>query len=294
MSVLGVIGKIGAAALLAGLLAGCATPGGASPHDPLEPLNRAVFAFNETFDQVLYKPVARGYRVVVPELMRTGVTNFFSNIDDLWIAANNLLQGKPEQALQDVMRVTINTVIGMGGLIDVASDAGLEKHNEDFGQTLGRWGVGNGPYIVLPIFGPSTLRDGIALFAVDYQVDPVWNIHDVPARNSLFVTRGVDRRANALDSVQVMEDAALDKYRFVRESYLQRRRSLIYDGDPPREPEPEESSSTPPAGATREASAAEVGSESGNESGQAQSDPGRPAALPPVAGAAPASNESIQ
>jgi len=284
MSILRRIGRVWTAGLLAGLLAGCATPGGSNPRDPLEPFNRAVFGFNETFDQVLYKPVAQGYRAAVPELVRIGVTNFFSNIDDLWVAANNLLQGKPEQALQDVMRVTINTVIGLGGLIDVATDAGLDKHNEDFGQTLGRWGIGSGPYIVIPIFGPSTLRDGVALLGVDYQVDPVWNINDVPARNSLFVTRAVDRRANAVDSVQVMQDAALDKYRFIRESYLQRRRSLIYDGDPPREPEPEESSSTPPEGA----SAAEGGGGRGNETGQTQSELGSVATFPPAAVAVPA------
>ena len=145
-----------AAALLAGLLSGCATTGGGIARDPLEPINRAMFGFNETFDDVLMKPVAKGYRAVFPEMVRAGVTNFFSNIEDVWIAANNLLQGKPENALQDVMRVAINTVIGLGGLIDVASDAGLDKHNEDFGQTFGRWGVGSGPYVVLPFFGPST------------------------------------------------------------------------------------------------------------------------------------------
>jgi phospholipid-binding lipoprotein MlaA len=247
MKVLRGIRRPVAAALLAALLAGCATAGGGIASDPLEPINRAVFSFNEVFDDVLMKPVAKGYRAVFPEIVRAGVTNFFSNIDDVWIAANNLLQGKPENGLQDVMRVAINTVFGLGGLIDVASDAGLDKHNEDFGQTFGRWGVGSGPYIVLPFFGPSTVRDGIALFGLDYQVDPVWNINDVAARNTLYSVRAVDRRTNALDAVQAMEEAALDKYRFVRDSYLQRRRSLIYDGDPPREREPEESSSARPA-----------------------------------------------
>ena len=179
-------------------------------------------------------------------MVRTGVTNFFSNIEDVWIAANNLLQGKPENALQDVMRVAINTVIGLGGLIDVASDAGLEKHNEDFGQTLGRWGVGSGPYLVLPFLGASTLRDGFALVGVDYAVDPVWNVDHVPTRNTLYAGRAVNARAGALDAVRVMEEAALDKYRFVRDSYLQRRRNLIYDGDPPREREPDDSTSALP------------------------------------------------
>ena len=253
------IRRLGAAALIAGLLAGCATTGGGSARDPLEPLNRAIFGFNETFDQVLLKPVAQGYRAVLPELVRAGVTNFFSNIEDVWIAANNLLQGKPENALQDVMRVAINTVIGLGGLIDVASDAGLEKHNEDFGQTLGRWGVGSGPYLVLPILGASTLRDGIGLLGVDYAVEPVWNLDHIPTRNTLYAGRAVNSRANTLDAVRILEEAALDKYRFVRDSYLQRRRSLIYDGDPPREREPDEPSSALPA--AMQAAVEETGNE---------------------------------
>ena len=245
MTILHGIRSLCAAALLAALLSACAT--GGSTRDPLEPLNRAIFGFNETFDQVLLKPVAEGYRAVLPEMVRTGVTNFFSNIEDVWIAANNLLQGKPENALQDVMRVAINTVIGLGGLIDVASDAGLEKHNEDFGQTLGRWGIGSGPYLVLPFLGSSTLRDGIGLLGVDNAVEPVWNLDHIPTRNTLYAGRAVNSRANALDAVRVIEDAALDKYRFVRDAHLQRRRSLIYDGDPPREREPENSSSALPA-----------------------------------------------
>ena len=214
------------AALLAGSAAGCATLGG-SPRDPLEPVNRAVFGFNEKFDQVLLKPVAQGYRAALPELVRTGASNFFANIEDLWIAANNLLQGKVENGLQDVMRVAINIVFGLGGVIDVATEAGLEKRNEDFGQTLGRWGFGTGPYIVLPL-------------GFDAAADPVWNLDNVAARNSWYAGRAVNNRANALDAVQVMEEAALDKYRFVRDSYLQRRRSLVYDGNPPRETLPDE------------------------------------------------------
>ena len=240
------IRKIGVALLGAALLAGCATAG-SSPRDPLEPLNRAIFGFNETFDQVLMKPVAQGYRAVLPEIVRTGVTNFFSNLEDVWIAANNLLQGKPESALQDVMRVAINTVIGLGGVIDVASDAGLDKHSEDFGQTLGRWGMGGGPYLVLPFLGPSTVRDGIGLLAVDYAGDPVWNADHIPTRNALYAGRATNARANALDAVRILEEAALDKYRFVRDSHLQRRQNLVYDGDPPREREQDQPSSALPA-----------------------------------------------
>ena len=266
------IGRLCAVAMLAGLLSACATTGGGSDRDPLQPLNRAIFGFNETFDKVLLKPVAEGYRAVLPEIVRTGVTNFFSNIGDVWIAANNMLQGKPENALQDVMRVAINTVIGLGGLIDVASDAGLEKHNEDFGQTLGRWGVGSGPYLVLPFLGPSTLRDGVSLVGVDTAVDPVWNLDHVPTRNTLYAGRAVDARANALDAVRIMEEAALDKYRFVRDSYLQRRRYLIYDGDPPRERD--DSSTALPSGVQAGAV------ESGNETALPQSDVSVPVPVP--------------
>jgi phospholipid-binding lipoprotein MlaA len=289
MTVLRGIGRLCAAALLAGSLSACATTGGGSAADPLEPLNRAIFGFNETFDQALLKPVAEGYRAVLPEMARAGVTNFYSNIADIWIAANNLLQGKPESALQDVMRVAINTVIGLGGLIDVASDAGLEKHNEDFGQTLGRWGVGSGPYLVLPFLGPSTIRDGIALVGVDTAVDPVWNVNHVPTRNTLYSGRAVDARADALDAVRAMEEAALDKYRFVRDSHLQRRRSLIYDGDPPREREDDTSSALPaPQSAPVQAAAEESGG------GFPGSDASRQIAYPVPGGAAPSVSYSLR
>jgi phospholipid-binding lipoprotein MlaA len=242
------IKRLLAAALVAVPLLGCATAGNV---DPIEPVNRAVFSFNDGFDRILLKPVAQGYRAVLPATIRTGVTNFFANIEDLWIGANNLLQGKVGDGLQDVMRVAINTVFGVGGLIDVASDAGLQKHNEDFGQTLGRWGFGSGAYIVLPFLGPSSVRDGIGYLGVDVKFDPVWNLDNVPARNELYATRAVNARANALDAVQLLEDAALDKYRFVRDAYLQRRRSLVYDGNPPREPEDDYSKEPAGAGADR-------------------------------------------
>ena len=293
MTVLRAIRRFCAAVLLAGLLSACATTGGGgSIQDPLEPLNRAIFEFNESFDQVLLKPVAEGYRAVLPEMVRTGVTNFFSNIDDVWIAANNLLQGKPENALQDVMRVAINTVIGLGGLIDVASDAGLEKHNEDFGQTLGRWGIGSGPYIVLPFLGASTLRDGIGLFGVDYAVEPVWNFDHIPTRNTLYAGRAVNSRANALDAVRVIEEAALDKYRFVRDAHLQRRRSLIYDGDPPREREPVDSSSALPAPLFAPGQAAAEAS--GNETVYPQPDMSVLIVCPVAAGAIPGCLHSLR
>lgn len=225
--------RLGMVILLAGSIAGCATMG-QNPRDPLEPVNRAIFGFNEGLDQAIIKPVAEGYRAVVPGMLRAGVTNFFSNVEDVWIAVNNLLQGKVEQGLGDVMRVAINTTFGLLGVIDVATDAGLDKHNEDFGQTLGRWGLGSGPYLVLPVFGPSSVRDGIGSM-FDSSVDPVVNIGDVRARNTTYVVRVADRRANLLDASQMLEEAAIDKYTFTRESYLQRRRSQVYDGSPPRD-----------------------------------------------------------
>ena len=228
-------GRLWVLVLSAALLGGCATS--SNPRDPLEPVNRAIYSFNDGFDRVIAKPVAEGYRNVIPGLIRTGISNFFSNLGDLWIAANNLLQGKVNDAANDFGRVVINTSIGLLGLIDVASDAGLEKHNEDFGQTLGRWGLASGPYVVLPFLGPSTVRDALSHGLVDTQADFVVQADHVPTRNTLFFIRGVDTRANLLDASRVLEEAALDKYNFTRDAFLQRRQSLIYDGKPPREKE---------------------------------------------------------
>jgi phospholipid-binding lipoprotein MlaA len=228
------LARLVALAALMGALGGCATTA-ANPGDPLEPLNRAIFGFNENVDKAVLKPVAQGYRTVVPQTVRTGVTNFFSNLEDLWISANNLMQGKVEFALGDFLRFTFNSSFGLLGVMDVASEMGLEKHNEDFGQTLGRWGVGSGAYLVLPLLGPSTVRDGAAR-VVDWQGDIVGNLSNVPTRNSLYATRVVSDRANLFDATGILEEAALDKYTFVRDSWLQRRRNLVYDGNPPREP----------------------------------------------------------
>ena len=217
----------------ASLLAGCATA--TNPRDPIEPFNRAIFSFNEGVDRAVLKPVAQGYRAVLPEPVRAGVGNFFSNLEDLWIAVNQVLQGKITEGIQDTARFVFNSTIGMLGLIDIASDMGLPKHDEDLGQTLGRWGIASGAYIVLPFLGPSTVRDGAGRIA-DTQADIVWNIRHVPTRNTLAVTRGISDRADLLETVRILEEAALDKYGFIRDSYLQRRRSQVYDGDPPREP----------------------------------------------------------
>jgi phospholipid-binding lipoprotein MlaA len=215
------------------LLAGCATSG--NPKDPIEGFNRAVFAFNEGLDSAIIKPVAIGYDAVLPSPIRTGVTNFFGNIDDLFIGVNNLLQGKVPEALSDWGRVVINTTVGLLGVIDFASDAGLEKHTEDFGQTFGRWGVGDGAYVVVPVFGPRTARDTVGL-VLDVAVDPVAQHRPIAPRNAAIALRLVDDRANLLPADKVIEEAALDKYSYMRDAYLQRRRNLIYDGNPPREP----------------------------------------------------------
>jgi phospholipid-binding lipoprotein MlaA len=225
---------------LIGALAGCATAGG-NPADPLEPLNRAVFRFNDTLDENVLQPIARGYRSVVPDFVRTGASNFFSNLEDVWIGVNNLLQGKISDGVGDLVRFTFNSTWGLLGFVDMTTDFQLPpKHNEDFGQTLGRWGLGSGPYLMLPLLGPSTVRDGASLL-VDRHGDFIVNLDHVPTRNSLYASRAVDTRANLLDAGRVLDQAALDRYRFVRDAYLQRRRSLVYDGNPPLDdPDPPE------------------------------------------------------
>jgi len=219
------------------LVTGCATTQqseNVARVDPFESMNRAVFTFNENADEYVIKPVAEAYQFVLPEFVRTGVTNFFSNIGDVFVAANNLLQGKPTDAANDIGRFLVNSTIGILGLFDVATDAGLEKNREDFGQTLGVWGVPSGPYVVLPLFGPSSVRDTVGL-AVDIKTDFILNSnqlnHDQKVGST--VLRVVNQRANLLNASQLLEDAAFDKYSFLRDSYLQRRRSQVYDGNPP-------------------------------------------------------------
>lgn len=226
------IASLTLALVAAALLSGCATSG--NPRDPIEGFNRAIFDINDGLDKVLIKPVAQGYETALPSAVRTGVSNFFGNIDDVFIAVNNLLQGKVVEAASDVGRVFINTTIGVLGIFDVASEAGLEKHDEDFGQTFGRWGVSDGAYLVLPILGPSTVRDTFGQ-ALDIKGDPVSHMHNVASRNTLVATRGINDRAQILPTDKIVEEAALDRYAYIRDAYLQRRRSRIYDGDPPRE-----------------------------------------------------------
>lgn len=218
-------------AAAAGLLVGCATSG--NPKDPIEGFNRAMYGFNEGLDKVIIKPVATGYEAVLPSPVQTGVANFFSNIADLMIGVNNLLQGKPVEAVSDGGRFLVNTTIGILGLFDPASHMGLEKHEEDVGQTFGRWGVGDGAYVVLPFFGPRTARDTVGL-VFDVYTDPVAHVDHIPTRNVLLATRIISDRAEFLKADKIIEEAALDKYSYVRDAYLQRRRSLIHDGNPPK------------------------------------------------------------
>ncbi len=224
---------IGAAAL-GMVLGGCATGPNANPRDPLEPLNRSVFSFNDALDRALLQPVATAYKQVVPQPVRSGVGNFFANLEDAWSAANSVVQFKGQAAAESALRFGVNTFFGLVGVIDLASDLGIERHSEDFGKTLGHWGVGSGAYIMLPFLGPSTLRDALAL-PVDFRFDIVSNIEHVPTRNTLKAVNLIDSRASLLNATAVIEGAALDKYSFTRDAFLQRRRNAIFDGNPPDE-----------------------------------------------------------
>jgi phospholipid-binding lipoprotein MlaA len=233
-------------------LAGCATVAEykPNPRDPLEPVNRKVTDFNEGMDAFFLKPVATLYRAHVPPLVRTGVANVFGNLSDAWSFVNSALQFKLQNATENLARVQLNTMFGLGGIFDVASEFNIERHTEDFGQTLGHWGVPAGPYLVLPFFGPSTLRDTLAL-PVDRRLDLVQRIESHGLRNAVYAIRAIDKRANLLRASSVLDEAALDKYSFVRDAYLQRRRAEVFEreGDPRGEP-PEEPPPASPAPAT--------------------------------------------
>lgn len=229
--------KLLAAVTLASTLSACAT--GTMPKDPLEKFNRKVFAFNDKLDEVAIKPAAQVYHKRLPGFVQTGVSNFFGNLSDAWSGINNLLQGNGQDGMSDLMRFAVNSTFGLGGVLDIGSEAGLEKHNEDFGQTLGAWGVRPGPYVVLPILGPSTFRDTVAT-PLDLAADP-WNYKKPSgvrfAGTALHI---VDVRAGALDASRLIEEAALDKYEFIRDAYLQRRESQVRSGKLDAEEEAEE------------------------------------------------------
>ena len=221
-------------AVAVALVAGCAAA--PSREDPFEPMNRALYQFHDTVDTAVVKPVARAYIDIVPEFVRTGVSNVFNNIEDLISAVNSLLQGKLDKFDDDLARVVLNTAFGVGGIFDLASMVGIERGNEDFGQTFGAWGLPQGPYLFVPFFGPTTVRDGSGTI-VRIMVGPVGYVGEVPLRNSLYGLGAVDLRAQALSAGAIVDTAALDRYLFIRNAYLQRRRYLLYDGKPPPEPE---------------------------------------------------------
>lgn len=221
------------------LMVGCAAiPAGVepSPNDPWEPFNRSVFEFNENLDAYLLKPVVTGYRFVLPEFVREGIYNFFSNYNDIYTALNNLLQGKPNDAFHDLMRVVVNTTFGLGGLIDMATPGGLEKHKEDFGQTFGVWGIPSGPYVVLPFFGPSSVRDTFGTVA-DLESDYLFGyVKNIGVRNSVTGLRVVNTRNTYYEAGDLLEGAAIDKYSFMRDAYIQRRQYQINEGREDDEP----------------------------------------------------------
>ena len=204
-----------------------------NPRDPYEGFNRAMFSVNEVVDQYAAKPVAQVYDKLTPLPVKAGVGNFFGNVGDLWIGVNSALQGKFSDAGVDFGRLLINSTVGIFGLFDVASEIGLEKHEEDFGPCMAVWGAGVGGFLFWPIIGPRTVRDTAGWF-VDSYADPVWRVRPIPVRNSLVALRFVDIRASLLPADKVVEEAALDKYAYIRDAYLQRRRNQIYDGRPPR------------------------------------------------------------
>jgi phospholipid-binding lipoprotein MlaA len=227
-----------ASLFLAALLAGCATTGERDPKDPWEGFNRGMFTFNDKLDQAVLKPAAQGYVKVVPGFAREGVTNFFANLEDVGTSLNNFLQGKPRDGATDAGRFVVNTLLGVFGLWDIATPMGLEKHYEDFGQTLGVWGVQSGPYLVLPLLGPSSARDAPAKV-----VDPSWYYSTAVDNNtvywSLWSLDKVNQRSILFQSEKVLDEAALDKYSFIRDAWLQRRRNQVFDGNPPRVKEEE-------------------------------------------------------
>lgn len=216
------------------LAGGCATlEGPPNPDDPLERYNRAMFAFNETMDEYVVTPVAKGYNYVMPNAVNTGITNFFNNLDDVVVFFNSLLQFKFHEAVSTSARIVWNSTIGLFGFIDVATSFDLPKYNEDFGQTLATWGVGSGPYFVLPFLGPSTVRDGLSLPVDWFAFDPVFQDKELKVTLSLLAVRFTDKRADLLTATNIIDETAPDKYAFIRDAYMQRREYLIYDGEPP-------------------------------------------------------------
>lgn len=219
----------------AALVAGCAT-GPSAKDDPLEPMNRTLYEVHDAVDTAVVRPIAQAYVDVVPQPVRQSVSNVFNNIQDLFSGINGILQGKLDKAGDDFGRVVLNTGFGLGGIFDLASMMGIERGNEDFGQTFGVWGIPQGPYLFVPLFGPTTFRDGAGV-ALRFVWGPAQYLSDEALRWSLYGLTYIDLRADALSAGGIVETAALDRYTFIRNAYLQRRRYLVYDGKPPPEKE---------------------------------------------------------
>lgn len=215
-------------------LAGCATtstPDARHPQDPFEGYNRAMTTFNDTVDRALLTPAATAYQAITPQPVQTGVSNFFANAGDLWSLFNHLLQGHAEKAYNHLVRFSTNTVFGLGGLIDIATPAGIPREKQDFGQTLAHWGVAPGPYLVLPLLGPSTLRDTVAL-PLDWNGHPLGHLHPVRHRNALTGLHFIERRAALLGATNTLQSIALDPYSLTRDFYLRQRDPARYATSP--------------------------------------------------------------
>jgi len=288
----------GAAIAAALLLAGCATGPDRKPGDPLEPMNREIFKFNDAADKYVARPIAQGYVKVTPSPLRTAISNFFSNIGDIGNFANNLLQLRITDATEDLMRFAFNSTFGIGGLIDWATPAGLPKHNQDFGLTLGHYGVPSGPYLVLPLLGPSSVRDSTSWIA-GYPLNPGTYLAAGP-NAALFGVRFMSARADLLGATDILSQAALDKYAFVRDAYTQRRQYLLTGAANATLPDyGDESGATavPPEGASATTAPAQPGA-GGSSKSQGlpdYSDPGAPSAKPaaPATDTQKSSDESV-
>jgi len=219
------------------ILSGCAsTQYVADERDPWQGFNRTMYGFNDGLDRALLKPAAKGYKAVAPDFVETGVRNFFDNLDDISVAVNNLLQGKVSNSFSDIGRLAINSTIGVLGLFDVASSMGLTKHDEDFGQTLGVWGMDSGPYIMWPLFGPSTLRDSPSLVVDRVLLNPLTYVEiKTGERIAIVALDVVSVRAELLSLEETVDEISTDKYTFIREAYLDRRDFLVNDGSPAEE-----------------------------------------------------------
>lgn len=233
---------------LALAVSGCATTGKSPGQrlDPWENWNRKVFGFNEALDENVLKPVATAYKNVVPQVVRTSISNVFGNIGDAWSAVNNVLQLKFEPALRDTVRFTTNSFLGFGGILDIATEMGLDHQYEDFGQTLGHWGIGAGAYIVWPVLGPSTVRESFAM-PLDRLATPAFVLHDGQSKTAITLLQMIHTRSELLSASRLLNEIALDRYSFVRDAYLARRRSLVHDGDPPETPAPSDAPASAPA-----------------------------------------------